>query len=34
MILNGVENKTLPVYGAGMNVRDWLLYVEGYCRTI
>lgn len=29
MILNAVEGKTLPVYGHGENVRDWL-YVEDH----
>ena len=33
MILNALENKPLPVYGAGKNVRDWL-YVEDHCRAV
>lgn len=33
MILNALENKPLPVYGKGMNVRDWL-YVEDHCKAI
>jgi dTDP-glucose 4,6-dehydratase len=33
MIANAVENKPLPVYGAGLNVRDWL-YVEDHCSAI
>jgi dTDP-glucose 4,6-dehydratase len=33
MILNAVEGKNLPVYGDGMNVRDWL-YVEDHCSAI
>ena len=33
MILNSLEGKPLPVYGTGMNVRDWL-YVEDHCRAI
>ncbi len=33
MILNAMENKPLPVYGDGMNVRDWL-YVEDHCAAI
>lgn len=33
MILNTVEQKPLPVYGDGLNVRDWL-YVEDHCRAI
>ncbi|HIT53516.1 MAG TPA: dTDP-glucose 4,6-dehydratase [Candidatus Fimivicinus intestinavium] len=33
MILNALEEKPLPVYGDGKNVRDWL-YVEDHCRAI
>jgi dTDP-glucose 4,6-dehydratase len=33
MIKNALENKELPVYGKGLNVRDWL-YVEDNCRAI
>lgn len=33
MILNCVENKPLPVYGDGKNVRDWL-YVLDHCEAI
>ncbi len=33
MILNALENKPLPVYGEGRNVRDWL-YVEDHCRAV
>ncbi len=33
MILNAVEGKPLPVYGDGLNVRDWL-YVEDHCRAL
>ncbi|HEV2113064.1 MAG TPA: dTDP-glucose 4,6-dehydratase, partial [Terriglobales bacterium] len=33
MIANAVEDKTVPVYGDGMQQRDWL-YVEDYCRAI
>ncbi|CCE24007.1 dTDP-glucose 4,6-dehydratase [Methylotuvimicrobium alcaliphilum] len=33
MILNALSGKSLPIYGAGMNVRDWL-YVEDHCRAI
>ena len=33
MILNALEGKPLPVYGDGMNVRDWL-YVEDHCAGI
>lgn len=33
MILNAVEGKPLPVYGQGLNIRDWL-YVEDHCEAI
>ena len=33
MILNALENKSLPVYGDGKNVRDWL-YVDDNCAGI
>jgi dTDP-glucose 4,6-dehydratase len=33
MILNAQNGKPLPVYGDGMNVRDWL-YVEDHCEAI
>lgn len=33
MITNAIEGKQLPVYGDGLNVRDWL-YVEDCCRAI
>jgi len=33
MITNALEGRTLPVYGDGMQVRDWL-YVEDHCRGI
>ena len=33
MISNALENKELPVYGDGQQVRDWL-YVEDHCRAI
>lgn len=32
-IINGLEGKKLPVYGAGGNVRDWL-YVEDHARAL
>jgi dTDP-glucose 4,6-dehydratase len=32
-ILNALHGKPLPIYGDGMNVRDWL-YVEDHCRGI
>ena len=33
MIHNVKNHKSLPVYGDGMNVRDWL-YVEDHCKAI
>jgi len=33
MIANAFEDKPLPVYGDGMQVRDWL-YVDDHCRGI
>jgi len=33
MIANALEGKRLPVYGDGMQVRDWL-YVDDHCRGI
>ncbi len=33
IISNALENKDLPVYGDGKNVRDWL-YVEDHCEAI
>jgi dTDP-glucose 4,6-dehydratase len=33
MILNAFNEKPLPVYGDGLNVRDWL-YVEDHCEAI
>lgn len=33
MIANALEDKPLPVYGKGENVRDWL-YVEDHCAAI
>ena len=33
MIANALNDKQLPVYGKGENVRDWL-YVEDHCRAI
>jgi dTDP-glucose 4,6-dehydratase len=30
MVLNALEGKPLPIYGDGLNVRDWL-YVEDHC---
>ena len=33
IIANCVDNKPLPVYGKGENIRDWL-YVKDHCRAI
>ena len=33
MIINALNDKKLPVYGEGINVRDWL-YVEDHCGAI
>ena len=33
MINNCLQEKPLPVYGLGLNVRDWL-YVEDHCKAI
>ena len=33
MIANALNDKPLPVYGEGINVRDWL-YVEDHCAAI
>jgi dTDP-glucose 4,6-dehydratase len=33
MIANAMEDRPLPVYGDGMQVRDWL-FVEDHCRAI
>jgi dTDP-glucose 4,6-dehydratase len=33
VILNALDRKTLPVYGDGSNVRDWL-YVEDHARAL
>ncbi|MGI6217145.1 MAG: dTDP-glucose 4,6-dehydratase [Coriobacteriales bacterium] len=33
MINNALAHKALPVYGDGLNVRDWL-YVEDHCKAI
>ncbi len=32
-IVNILENREIPVYGEGLNIRDWL-YVEDHCRAI
>lgn len=33
MILNAMEDKSLPIYGDGRNVRDWL-YVRDHCTAV
>jgi dTDP-glucose 4,6-dehydratase len=33
MIINSINNKKLPVYGDGLNVRDWV-YVLDHCKAI
>ncbi|MEE4602389.1 MAG: dTDP-glucose 4,6-dehydratase [Desulfobacteraceae bacterium] len=33
MILNAIEDRPLPVYGDGSNVRDWL-FVKDHCRAV
>lgn len=33
LINNCLKHKNLPVYGTGMNIRDWL-YVEDHCKAI
>ena len=33
MVLNALEGEPLPIYGDGLNVRDWL-YVEDHCEGI
>ena len=33
MINNTLQHKELPIYGDGMQIRDWL-YVEDHCKAI
>ncbi|KEK20654.1 spore coat protein [Bacillus manliponensis] len=33
MIINALHNKHLPIYGDGLQIRDWL-HVEDHCRAI
>ncbi len=33
MIINALNNRPLPVYGDGLNIRDWI-YVEDHCNAI
>ena len=32
-VTNAIENRALPVYGDGLNVRDWI-HVEDHCRAL
>lgn len=32
-IANAIDNHSVPIYGDGLNVRDWI-YVEDHCRAI
>src|SRR5690606_1245844 len=33
MLIKALRNEPLPVYGDGLNVRDWL-HVEDHCRAV
>src|SRR5205807_671489 len=33
LLSNALRNETIPVYGDGRNVRDWI-YVDDHCRAI
>jgi dTDP-glucose 4,6-dehydratase len=33
MIINAVNDRELPVYGTGMNIRDWI-YVDDHCEAV
>ena len=33
VIINAINNRAIPIYGTGVNVRDWL-YVEDHCSAI
>jgi len=33
VIINALAGKSIPVYGDGLNVRDWI-YVEDHCRAV
>lgn len=33
MIINAIHKKSLPVYGQGQNIRDWL-YVDDHCEAV
>ena len=32
-ITNAIENKPIPIYGDGLNIRDWI-YVDDHCRAL
>lgn len=32
-VTNALENKPIPIYGAGLNIRDWI-YVVDHCRAL
>jgi len=32
-ITNAIDNKSLPLYGDGLNIRDWI-YVEDHCKAL
>lgn len=32
-IFNAIQNKSIPLYGDGMNIRDWI-YVTDHCRAV
>ena len=33
MIINGLSGRSLPVYGGGQNIRDWL-YVDDHAEAL
>lgn len=33
LIINGLEGKSLPIYGSGENIRDWI-FVDDHCSAI
>ena len=33
MIINAITGKDLPIYGEGLNIRDWL-FVRDHCEAI
>jgi len=32
-IIRALKNKTIPIYGTGKNIRDWI-YVQDHCEAI